>query len=230
MNISPDEIHVIFDTETTGFDPYTGDRIVEIGAIKLQNRRIIGEFHAYINPERDVPDAAYQVHGISSDFLKDKPKFKEVANDFLSFIGNYKLVAHNAAFDIKFINYEIKLLGIAPLSNHVIDTLQMAKSKLPGKKASLDRLCEHFKIDTSERVKHGALLDAILLSKVFIKMVYGEHNLIMNEELTPRSHNHFNSRNLSGEVKSVRKYKFTIDEIQKHNSITNDDFKILIEE
>ena len=230
MKISADDIHIIFDTETTGFDPYTGDRVVEIGAIKLQNRKIIGEFHAYINPERDMPDGAYQVHGISSEFLKDKPKFAEIANDFLNFIENHTLVAHNSTFDMKFINYEIKLLGKTSLSNKVIDTLQMAKSKLPGKKASLDRLCDHFKIDTSERVKHGALLDAMLLSKVFIKLVYGEHNLIMAEEKVQRSYNIFDHRNISNPIKEVRKDNFTPEEIQRHNNIVKGNFKILLEE
>ncbi len=167
---------IIFDTETTGFDPATGDRIVEIGCVELLNRIPTGAtFHAYINPERDMPPQAEAVHGLSAEFLADKPLFAAVAEKFLEFIGDdSKLVAHNAGFDMTFIDYELKKCGLLPPTrDRVIDTLQLARRKHPGGGNKLDDLCARYGIDNSRRTKHGALLDAELLAEVYAELAGG---------------------------------------------------------
>jgi len=167
---------IIFDTETTGFDPATGDRIVEIGCVELLNRIPTGAtFHVYINPERDMPAQAEAVHGLSAEFLSDKPVFAEVAEQFLEFIGmDSKLVAHNAGFDMTFIEYELKKCGLAaPTRDRVVDTLILARRKHPGGGNKLDDLCARYGIDNSRRTKHGALLDAELLAEVYAELAGG---------------------------------------------------------
>jgi DNA polymerase-3 subunit epsilon len=167
---------IVFDTETTGFDPGTGDRIVEIGCVELLNRIPTGAtFHVYINPERDMPAQAEAVHGLSAEFLSDKPLFAEVAEQFLEFIGtDSKLVAHNAGFDMTFIEFELKKCGlIAPTRDRVVDTLILARRKHPGGGNKLDDLCARYGIDNSRRTKHGALLDAELLAEVYAELVGG---------------------------------------------------------
>ncbi|MFU7501528.1 MAG: DNA polymerase III subunit epsilon [Candidatus Tisiphia sp.] len=169
---------VILDTETTGLDPKSGHRIVEIGAIEMVNKVLTGKhFHFYINPKRDMPTEAYQIHGISGEFLKDKPLFEEIVDDFLGFINNSRLIIHNATFDIKFINYELSLLKrpsteYLELSN-VTDTLALARKMFPGMKANLDALCKRYKIDNSSRKLHGALKDAALLAEVYVELTGG---------------------------------------------------------
>lgn len=168
---------IIFDTETTGFDPSKGDRIVEIGCVEMVNQMLTGEiFHVYINPERDMPQSAFDVHGLSSDFLKDKPKFAEIAEDFIKFVGSdSQLVAHNASFDMKFINAELSLLSHETYGqNRVVDTLALARRKHPMGPNSLDALCSRYGIDNSKREKHGALLDAELLADVYIELLGGK--------------------------------------------------------
>lgn len=164
-------VEIIFDTETTGLDPAKGHRVIEIGALKVQSRtEIIEEFHVYINPKRDVPKESFAIHGISEEFLKDKPEFPEIAQSFLNFIGQFPLVAHNAAFDIKFLNYELGAIGHNEITNaRVVDTLEIARKLFPGAPASLDALCKRFGIDLNERKQqgHGALLDAKLLAYVY---------------------------------------------------------------
>ncbi|MBO9428513.1 DNA polymerase III subunit epsilon [Sulfitobacter sp. R18_1] len=179
---------VSLDTETTGFDPDTGDRIVEIGCVEMVNRITTGNrYHVYINPERSMPEEAFKVHGLSEDFLKDKPKFAEVKKDFLEFIGNDPLVIHNAAFDMKFLNAELKLCGDNPLKNEVKDTLVMARRKFPGRNANLDALCNRYKIDKSSRTLHGALVDADLLAKVYLEITGGaNYNLALPTRPRPR--------------------------------------------
>ncbi len=166
---------IVLDTETTGFDPLTGHRVVEIGCIELFNHIPTGnEFHRYLNPERDMPAEAEAVHGLSIAFLSDKPLFPSIADDFLTFIGESPIIAHNASFDMNFINAELKRAGKMPLANNrSIDTVTLARRKFPGAQASLDALCRRFQIDTSARDKHGALLDAQLLSKVYLELVGG---------------------------------------------------------
>ncbi len=179
---------IILDTETTGLDPKSGHRIIEIGMLEMRNKVLTGEkFHFYLNPERDVPQAAYMIHGISTDFLFDKPFFKDIVDDFLVFIEGTPLVIHNATFDMKFINHELSLIGRPSLDMaNVIDTLPMARKKFPGAKASLDALCNRFKIDNSSRNFHGALLDAKLLSEVYIELMGGRQEsftLSLNNQL-----------------------------------------------
>jgi DNA polymerase-3 subunit epsilon len=166
---------IVLDTETTGFDPLTGHRVVEIGCLELLNHMATGrEFHAYLNPERDMPSEAEAVHGLSIQFLSDKPIFAAIVEDMLAFIGDSPIVAHNASFDMNFINAELKRVGKLPLpSERAIDTVTLARRKFPGAQASLDALCRRFQIDTSDRSKHGALLDAKLLSKVYLELVGG---------------------------------------------------------
>ncbi|WP_312524604.1 DNA polymerase III subunit epsilon [Paracoccus sp. (in: a-proteobacteria)] len=167
---------IVLDTETTGFDPDTGDRIVEIGAIELHNHLPTGRtFHVYINPERMMPKEAFDVHGLGDDFLKDKPKFAEIAQDFEDFIGDDgQLVIHNASFDMKFLNAELKKLGRPGLPNsRATDTLELARRKFPGAQNSLDALCRRYRIDNSNRTLHGALLDSELLAEVYLALLGG---------------------------------------------------------
>jgi DNA polymerase-3 subunit epsilon len=166
---------IIFDTETTGLDPKTGDRMVEIGCIEMIGRVETGRsFHAFFNPERDMPPEAERVHGLSSAFLATKPRFAEVVEDLLAFIGDAPLVAHNAGFDFGFLNNELVLIGREPVSmERMVDTVAIARRKHPGAKLSLDALCTRYGIDRSHRVKHGALLDAELLAQVYVELTGG---------------------------------------------------------
>lgn len=172
---------IVLDTETTGLDPATGDRIVEIGAVEIVNYLPTERhFHRYINPQRDMPAEAFAVHGLSAEFLRDKPLFPAVAEEFLAFIGDAPLVIHNAAFDIRFLNAELALAGHPELSfTRVIDTLALARDRLPGgASASLDALCQRFGIDNSGRELHGALLDSRLLAEVYLELSGGRQTAI----------------------------------------------------
>lgn len=167
---------IVFDTETTGFDPTTGDKLVEIGAVELINHVPTGKtYHQYINPEREVPEEVVKVHGLTTEFLKDYPVFADVAQEWIDFIGEDGiLVAHNAAFDMKFINYELKRLGYAEYGwDRAVDTLEIAKNKFPGQRNNLDALCKRFNVDNSSRTFHGALLDAQLLAEVYLELLGG---------------------------------------------------------
>lgn len=167
---------IVLDTETTGFDPETGDRIVEIGAVELVNHLPTGRtYHQYINPERPMPQEAFEVHGLGDDFLRDQPKFAQIVADFTAFIGeDAKLVIHNAQFDMKFLNAELKWAGrpVMP-SSRAVDTLEIARKKFPGAQNSLDALCRRFRIDNSNRTLHGALLDSELLAEVYLALMGG---------------------------------------------------------
>jgi DNA polymerase III subunit epsilon len=166
---------IVLDTETTGFEPTEGHRIVEIGAVELFNHLPTGRtYHQYLNPERPMPKEAFEVHGLGDDFLRDKPLFRTIAADFLAFIGDAPLVIHNAAFDMKFLNAELTATGHAALpSARATDTLAIAKQKYPGSPASLDALCRRFGVDNSSREKHGALLDSEILAEVYLQLVGG---------------------------------------------------------
>jgi len=166
---------IIFDTETTGLDPKSGDRMVEIGCIEMVNRVTTGEtFHAYFHPDRDMPAAAEAVHGLSITFLSDKPRFGERAHELLEFLGDSMLVAHNAGFDFGFVNSELEMCGLPPLGRErMIDTVQLARVRHPGSKLSLDALCTRYGIDRSHRTRHGALLDAELLAQVYVELTGG---------------------------------------------------------
>lgn len=166
---------IVLDTETTGFDPEQGDRIVEIGAVELWNHVATGEtYHVYINPERSMPQEAFEVHGLGDDFLRDKPKFREIGQSFLDFVKDSKLVIHNASFDMKFLNAELGWLNLPKLPwDQAIDTLAIARQKFPGSPASLDALCRRFGIDNSSRTLHGALLDSEILAEVYLELIGG---------------------------------------------------------
>lgn len=166
---------IVLDTETTGFEPDEGDRIVEIGAVELFNHLPTGRvYHQYVNPERAMPQAAFEVHGLGDDFLRDKPPFREIAAAFVEFIGDARLVIHNAAFDLKFLNAELGWLNLPPIPwERAVDTLAMARTRFPGAPASLDALCRRFGVDNSAREKHGALLDCELLAEVYLELVGG---------------------------------------------------------
>ena len=166
---------IVLDTETTGLDPNSGDRIVEIGGVELFNHVATGNtYHQYINPERDMPQEAFQVHGLSEEFLSDKPVFKAIGQQFLDFVGDAKLVIHNASFDMKFLNAELRWMGLPELPwEQAIDTLAIARKKFPGAQASLDALCRRFGIDNSARTLHGALLDSEILADVYLELIGG---------------------------------------------------------
>ena len=166
---------IVLDTETTGFEPSEGHRIVEIGGVELWNHVPTGAtYHQYINPERDMPTEAFEVHGLGNDFLADKPIFRDIAQAFVDFVGDAKLVIHNAAFDMKFLNAELNWLGRPTLpEDQAIDTLAIAHRKFPGSPATLDALCRRFGVDNSAREKHGALLDSEILAEVYLELVGG---------------------------------------------------------
>jgi DNA polymerase III subunit epsilon len=166
---------IVLDTETTGFEPESGDRIVEIGAVELHNHMATGRrYHQYVNPERSMPKGAYEVHGLGDDFLRDKPKFAQIGQGFLEFIGDAKLVIHNAAFDMKFLNAELGWMGLPHLPwERAIDTLAIARKRFPGSPASLDALCRRFGIDNAARTLHGALLDSEILAEVYLELIGG---------------------------------------------------------
>lgn len=172
---------IVLDTETTGLDPATGDRIAEIGAVELMNHLPTGNtLHRYVNPGRAMPAEAFAVHGLSDDFLRDKPPFAEVAQDLVDFLGDATLVIHNAAFDMAFLNHELSRAGHARIgSSRVIDTLLLARQRFPGSPASLDALCRRFGVDSSRRVRHGALLDCELLAEVYLELLGGRQPGLM---------------------------------------------------
>jgi DNA polymerase III subunit epsilon len=179
---------IIFDTETTGLSPREGHRLVEIGCIEVINRFPTGKvFHKYLNPERDMPFEAFEIHGLSSEFLKDKPLFADVANEFEAFISGAQLVAHNAGFDIGFINAEFARVGKPPITmDRVVDTVVLARRKFPGAKASLDALCARFGVDNSKRTKHGALLDAEILAEVYSELLGGKQSALVLDQTQER--------------------------------------------
>lgn len=177
---------IIFDTETTGFDPLTGDRMVEIGCIELVNRVATGKtYHAYFNPQRAMPAAAEAVHGLSTLFLSDKPLFADSVDDLIAFLGDCPLVAHNAKFDFGFLNSELRLCGRPEVSmDRMVDTVAIARTLHPGAKHSLDALCSRYGIDRSHRIKHGALLDAELLAQLYVELTGGRQiGLMLGQDM-----------------------------------------------
>ena len=177
---------IVLDTETTGLNPRTGDRVIEIGCVELHNRMLTGNnYHCYINPERDSEEGALAVHGLTTEFLSDKPKFAEIAEALRAYIGGAEVIIHNAPFDLGFLNAEFKRLKLPSFSEHVgsvIDTLVQAKEMHPGKRNSLDALCDRYGVSNSHRKLHGALLDAELLADVYLSMTRGQNSLSMEVE------------------------------------------------
>jgi len=208
---------VFLDTETTGLDPNQGHRIIEIAAVEFNNRQSTNKkYHSYINPEREIDAAAEEVHGLSLEFLQDKPLFQDIAKDFLNFIQGAELIIHNAPFDVGFINAELGRLGLAKLEDNelkITDSLQFAKDLRPGQRNSLDALCRAYDIDNSERTLHGALLDAQLLGEVFIAMTRGQEAISMdfveeNSTLTKKDI----------DFSKLKVIKATSSEVQAHES------------
>lgn len=174
---------IILDTETTGLEPRQGHRVIEIAAVELVNRRLTGQnFHRYLNPERDIDEGAMQVHGITREFLEDKPRFVDVVDDFLAFIQDAELVIHNASFDVAFLNAELGLIGRGLLEQFcegVVDTLAIARGLHPGQRNNLDALCKRYEVDNSSRTLHGALVDCELLAQVYLGMTRGQDTLLI---------------------------------------------------
>ena len=179
---------IFLDTETTGLSPESGDRIIEIGCVELVARKLTGNNkHFYVNPERDSHEAAFKVHGISDEFLKDKPRFGVIAAELLAYLGDAEIIIHNAPFDVGFLNKELEICGQNPISAYVskiTDSLMMAKELYPGKRNSLDALCDRLEVDNSGRKLHGALLDAELLADVYINLTRGQNSLMMDSGST----------------------------------------------
>ncbi|RIV92316.1 DNA polymerase III subunit epsilon [Aurantiacibacter xanthus] len=211
---------IVFDTETTGLDPQTGDRLVEIGCIEIVNRIPTGaNFHAYFNPQRDMPMEAERVHGLSAAFLADKPLFAERTAELLDFLGDAPLVAHNAQFDFGFLNFELQACDLAPISlERMIDTLAIARKRHPGAKHTLDALCSRYGVDRSHRVLHGALLDAELLAQVYVELMGGRQIglglAVEHETTTERIATSFAPK--LGQHRPARPHSATDDEITRH--------------
>ncbi|MGQ8365848.1 DNA polymerase III subunit epsilon [Glaciecola sp. 1036] len=184
---------IVLDTETTGIDPADGHRIIEIGCVELIDRKLTGNtYHQYINPDREVEEEAIQVHGITNEFLEDKPKFNAIADEFIAFIEGAELVIHNAAFDVGFMDHEFRLCGRnLPLTNDicsVLDTLELARQIRPGKKNSLDALCKAYHVDNSHRTYHGALMDSEILAEVYLFMTGGQRKLGLSDDESSDGH------------------------------------------
>ncbi len=212
---------IVLDTETTGFDPEDGHRIIEIGAVELLNHLPTGKtLQLYINPERAVPAEATAIHGITDEFLKDKPVFAQVYSDFIDFIGDARLVIHNASFDMRFINWELKQVGHESIPpSRVLDTLELARRKFPGAPASLDALCKRFGIDNSNRHYHGALLDSELLAEVYLELSGGrQHGLGL---LTQTTKSASGPKAGAGErpTREPRQFAPTSDELAAHEDM-----------
>ena len=210
---------IALDTETTGISTDEGHRIIEIGCIEIENRRITGnEFHCYLNPEREIDEGATRVHGLTLEKLSNEPLFKEVAKDFLNFVSGSELIIHNAAFDVGFLNKEISLLewDENSIEDHalVMDTLRMAREMHPGKKNSLDALCTRYEIDRSMRQVHGALIDADLLAKVYLAMTGGQDALDLDQPIL--SSQEIQTKNKESKNISLKVQKASIDELSEH--------------
>ena len=214
---------IVFDTETTGFDPSEGHKLVEIGCVELIDHLPTGKtYHQYVNPERDVPPEAVNVHGLTENFLKDYPIFSQVVDEFLAFVGDSPLIAHNAEFDMNFVNYQLKHGGFKTLPNKVIDTLMIARQKFPGSPVSLDALCKRYNIDNSNRTYHGALLDSELLADVYIELIGGrQHGLSLNDENAQASKNETTKTNsLKRQDRPHRHFPVDADEKAAHKEMT----------
>ena len=211
---------IVLDTETTGLDPEQGHRIVEIGCVELENHVPTGRtFQEYLNPEREMGEDVIAVHGITNEFVKDKPKFKEIAEKFLAFIGDdSKLVIHNAAFDMKFLNAELTACGYSALSyDRVVDTLILARQKFPGSRVNLNELCKRFNVDASARTVHGALLDSELLAEVYLELIGGrEPGLILGVQKQSRHIVQVENTPQERTYHEPRSFPASSDEIQAH--------------
>lgn len=215
---------IVLDTETTGLNPRSGDRIIEIGCVEMINRRLTGSnLHFYINPERDSEEGALAVHGLTTEFLSDKPKFAEISAELLDYLNGAEIIIHNAPFDIGFLDAEFARLGVAPFNQqvaNVIDTLVQAKSMYPGKRNSLDALCDRYGISNSHRVLHGALLDAELLAEVYLAMTRGQNSLTIDLEVE-QSAAHGETGPIAGTLAEVLVMHATEEEVAAHELVMN---------
>ena len=216
---------IVFDTETTGLDPYSGDRIVEIGAVELVNHVPTGkEYHQYINPMRSMSEEVVKVHGLTEEFLSDKPTFEEICDEFLSFIGSDSmLVAHNAPFDMKFLNCQLKELNKPTIGDdRVVDTVIIARKKFPGSRVNLDELCRRFNIDNSKRTVHGALLDSQLLADVYLELLGGHEPGLLNSEennaLFGASSEENNVANVEKVFRAARNFDIPEEDLKHHQN------------
>ena len=209
---------IVLDTETTGLDPDAGDRIVEIGCVELVNHIPTGKtYHQYINPERSISEEVVAVHGLTEEFLSDKPKFAEIADDFLAFVGEDTLVIHNAPFDMKFLNFELKKANRPLLSyDHVLDTLVMARQKYPGSRVNLNELCKRFSVDASRRTVHGALLDSELLADVYLAMILDKE--LKFSQVSEKKEKKTVSQNVSRETLAPRIFELLPEEEAAHTA------------
>ena len=219
---------IVFDTETTGFDPENGDRLVEIGAVELINHIPTGvTYHQYINPERDVPEEAYKIHGLSYEYLKDFPTFAQVADEWVEFVGDATLVAHNAKFDINFINYELKQLGKDGYSGDmVVHTLEIAKILFPGARNNLDALCRRFNVDNTERTLHGALLDAQLLAEVYLELLGGrEPSFLLDKNKKQAASVQVSESDIVRKFREPRIFALSEEDMKLHNDFLSTKIK-----
>jgi len=221
---------LFLDTETTGLEPEQGHRIIEIACVEMVNRKLTGKhFHRYINPERDIDEGAIEIHGLTREFLSDKPVFENIIDDFLAFVSDAELIIHNAPFDVGFINHEFNLLmrqDLKPVTNYcqVIDSLVMARQKHPGQKNSLDALCRRYEVDNTHRELHGALLDAEILAEVYLRMTGGQVGLALSSvgvnlnTSTPSGRGLSNLQRLPVTRPALPVIHATNDELQAHNN------------
>ncbi|WP_206951620.1 DNA polymerase III subunit epsilon [Trinickia acidisoli] len=220
---------IVLDTETTGLNARTGDRIIEIGGVELVNRRLTGNnLHFYVNPERDSDPGALAVHGLTTEFLSDKPKFGEIADELRDYLRDAELIIHNAPFDLGFLEAEFALLGLPPFKEHyagVIDTLVQAKAMFPGKRNSLDALCDRFGVSNAHRTLHGALLDSELLAEVYLSMTRGQESLVIDmlgEATTQQSTATAARKAVSFEGMALPVLAADEAEVQAHEAVLND--------
>ena len=216
---------IVLDTETTGLEPSHGHRIIEIGCVEIINRRLTeNTYHQYIQPDREIDEGAYEVHGISTEFLADKPRFKDIVEDFLSFVNGAELIIHNAPFDVGFLNHELAMLDpvFGKVSDHctITDSLVMARKKHPGQKNNLDALCKRYEVNNSKRELHGALLDAELLAEVFLRMTGGQESLLLGAgDGTTNSNMASPIRRVDANRPEMIVLRATTDELTAHDEI-----------
>lgn len=211
----------MLDTETTGLDPQQGHRVIEIGCVEIANRRLTGEhFHYYLNPDRDVDQAAVEVHGLTTEFLADKPRFEQVEREFLDFVSGAELIIHNAPFDIGFLDYELQLTGSEhrEMASHcsVLDTLVLARQKHPGQRNNLDALCKRYGVDNTQRDLHGALLDAEILADVYLIMTSGQSSFALKEESAADSRSSTMTRSLDPNREPLTVVRASSEELVRH--------------
>lgn len=218
---------IVFDTETTGFDYAKGERLVEIGAVELINHMPTGvTYHQYINPEKDVPEEVVKIHGLTYSFLKDYPTFDKIADDWLNFIGDSVLVAHNASFDINFVNHELKQLGKKEMTwDRVVDTLEIARALFPGARCNLDALCKRFEVDNTSRTFHGALLDAQLLADVYLELLGGREPSLLLDSKKGKKNNMTSSETLVKNYREPRLFKLSDEEEKSHEEFLSKKIK-----